>query len=204
MAGELHIFGIRHHGPGSSRSLLRALEALEPDCVLIEGPPDAQQVVSLVQREDLKPPVALLVYVPGEPRRAVFYPFAVFSPEWQALRYALSRSIEVRFIDLPQWHRLAVEDPVSAPALRLRVRRRQGLAIWPRSNRVCVPIRWITWPGPRVLETGSGGGIWWLNRGPMAMRRFLRQCVKRWRLCAKPFDLRRTMRTFCVKRICGG
>ncbi|RNF82619.1 DUF5682 family protein [Montanilutibacter psychrotolerans] len=32
------IFGIRHHGPGCARSLRRALVALQPDCVLIEGP----------------------------------------------------------------------------------------------------------------------------------------------------------------------
>ena len=36
-----HLFGIRHHGPGCARSLLRALEQLQPDCLLIEGPPDA-------------------------------------------------------------------------------------------------------------------------------------------------------------------
>ncbi|MCA9635696.1 MAG: hypothetical protein KC420_06655 [Myxococcales bacterium] len=28
MAGEHHIFGIRHHGPGCARSLVAALEAL--------------------------------------------------------------------------------------------------------------------------------------------------------------------------------
>jgi hypothetical protein len=38
---ELHVFGIRHHGPGSARSLVRALDALQPDCVLVEGPPEA-------------------------------------------------------------------------------------------------------------------------------------------------------------------
>ena len=31
------VFGIRHHGPGSARSLQRALQALQPDTVLIEG-----------------------------------------------------------------------------------------------------------------------------------------------------------------------
>ena len=32
-----HIFGVRHHGPGSARALLQALNALEPDIMLIEG-----------------------------------------------------------------------------------------------------------------------------------------------------------------------
>ena len=37
MDSALHFFGIRHHGPGSARSLLKALEALQPDAVLIAG-----------------------------------------------------------------------------------------------------------------------------------------------------------------------
>ena len=37
--GDVHLFGIRHHGPGCARSLLRALDELRPDCILIEGPP---------------------------------------------------------------------------------------------------------------------------------------------------------------------
>src|SRR5688572_25261497 len=110
MAGKVHVFGIRHHGPGSARSLVAALEALDPDVVLIEGPPDAQEIVALAAREEMKPPVAILVYAADEPQRAVFYPFASYSPEWQAIRFALGRKREVRFIDLPQWHRLALSE----------------------------------------------------------------------------------------------
>lgn len=29
------VFGVRHHGPGSARSLARALETLQPDAVLV-------------------------------------------------------------------------------------------------------------------------------------------------------------------------
>src|SRR5205085_10118322 len=49
-----------------------------------------------------RPPVALLVYPPAAPGRGVFYPFAVFSPEWQALRWAAQKRVPARFIDLPQ------------------------------------------------------------------------------------------------------
>lgn len=105
-----HIFGIRHHGPGSARSLREALNALAPDLILVEGPPDAADVVSLMLHEQMKPPVALLIYVPEQPRRAVYYPFAVFSPEWQALHYGLTHSVPVRFMDLPQAHQLALPD----------------------------------------------------------------------------------------------
>lgn len=105
----LHIFGIRHHGPGSARSLLRALEQLQPDALLVEGPPDAADVLPLLIHAEMGPPVALLVYVPDQPQAAAFYPFAVFSPEWQALRYGLKQGIAVRFMDLPQAHRLALQ-----------------------------------------------------------------------------------------------
>src|SRR5215510_9233764 len=106
---SLSIFGIRHHGPGSARSLRQALEALRPDCILVEGPPDAADALPMLAHPQMKPPVALLIYPPDQPQRAVFYPFAIFSPEWQALEYGLARKIAVRFMDLPQSHRLAME-----------------------------------------------------------------------------------------------
>ena len=96
-----HVFGIRHHGPGSARSLLQALSALQPDCLVVEGPPEADSILPFAADAQMQPPVALLVYAPDEPQRAVYYPFAAFSPEWQAIRYALVQQIPVRFMDLP-------------------------------------------------------------------------------------------------------
>ncbi|MEP6502364.1 MAG: DUF5682 family protein [Betaproteobacteria bacterium] len=100
-------FGIRHHGPGCARSLLKAFEALRPDCVLIEGPPEADELLRFVLSEGMAPPVALLGYAPDEPRLAVYHPFAEFSPEWQALRWAAGAGVPARFIDLPLTHELA-------------------------------------------------------------------------------------------------
>jgi hypothetical protein len=105
-SASIHIFGIRHHGPGSARSLRDGLEKLQPDIILVEGPPDAQDVLPLMAHAEMQPPVALLVYRPDAPRRAVYYPFAVFSPEWQAISYGLARGVSVRFMDLPQAHQL--------------------------------------------------------------------------------------------------
>jgi len=102
------LYGIRHHGPGSARSLRDALIELSPDVVLIEGPPEADGLVELAGDPEMQPPVALLGYVPGEPRTAAFWPFAVFSPEWQAIRYALGAGIPVRFCDLPAAYQLAM------------------------------------------------------------------------------------------------
>ncbi len=102
------LFGVRHHGPGSARSVARALVELAPDIVLIEGPPDADGILALAGRDEMRPPVALLVYAPSEPHRSASYPLAVFSPEWQAIRYALAHEVPVRFIDLPATNQLAL------------------------------------------------------------------------------------------------
>jgi hypothetical protein len=112
---SLHVFGIRHHGPGCARSLLAALNELEPDVLVLEGPADAAEALPFAANAGMRPPVALLIYPPDEPRRAVYYPFAEFSPEWQAIRWALERDVGIHLMDLPQWHQLAVEK-VEEPA----------------------------------------------------------------------------------------
>lgn len=105
----VHIFGIRHHGAGCARSLVAALHALKPDAVLIEGPPDAKDMLAHLGSEQLVPPVALLVYPSEEPGQAVYYPFALFSPEWQALQYGQAHKLETRFIDMPLAIRMGEE-----------------------------------------------------------------------------------------------
>ncbi|WP_407529190.1 DUF5682 family protein [Methylobacterium oryzisoli] len=118
---DIRLFGIRHHGPGSARSLRAALDALDPDCLLIEGPPDADALIPLSLREGMAPPVALLVYRPDRPRDCAFFPFADFSPEWVAMRHGIAAGASVRFIDLPHANQLAdgfgvpEESPEAAP-----------------------------------------------------------------------------------------
>jgi len=109
----VHILGIRHHGPGSARNVKRYLESLKPDIVLIEGPPEADEIIQWVDHAEIKPPVAILCYQPDNPDKSVFYPFAEFSPEWQAMLYARRNKIHVRFIDLPAINRFAL-DPQNA------------------------------------------------------------------------------------------
>ncbi|MYR33151.1 hypothetical protein GTW20_12975 [Nocardiopsis alba] len=124
---KVSVLGVRHHGPGSARAVVAALDEIEPDLVLIEGPPEADALTSLVG--GLEPPVALLVHLADTPkakgkdaerdaeaaeaarRRSTdgwaFWPFASFSPEWAALRHAHENGVPVRFCDLPASHTLA-------------------------------------------------------------------------------------------------
>ncbi|MCQ8130132.1 DUF5682 family protein, partial [Methylomonas rivi] len=103
---RLHLFGIRHHGPGSARSLEAALNALRPAKILIEGPPEANELIAFAGREAMQPPLAILVYAAQDPALASFYPFAVYSPEWRALLWADANAIPAEFIDLPYAYRL--------------------------------------------------------------------------------------------------
>jgi hypothetical protein len=110
------IFGVRHHGPGSALSLRAALHAYQPDCVLIEGPPEADALLPLLRDPEYRPPLALLISRADAPAEAMFYPFVEFSPEWIALHYALSHDIRLSFCDWPAAAALAYRtDAESAP-----------------------------------------------------------------------------------------
>ncbi|MFG3658209.1 DUF5682 family protein [Streptomyces sp. NPDC047706] len=100
------LLGVRHHGPGSARSVRAALDAARPKVVLIEGPPEADALIPLAGDEDMRPPVALLAHAVDEPGRSAFWPLAEFSPEWVAIRWALEHDVPARFIDLPATHTL--------------------------------------------------------------------------------------------------
>lgn len=103
----VRLLGIRHHGPGSARSVVRALDELQPTVVLVELPADCEAALAWVGHEQLVPPVALLGYVVDTPQRAAFLPFGEFSPEWQAFVWARSHDVPVRAMDLPLANSLA-------------------------------------------------------------------------------------------------
>jgi len=129
--GKAHLFGIRHHGPGSAALLKGALDALDPVCVLIEGPPEGDALIPYASLPGMAPPLAMLFYATDDAANAMFAPFAEFSPEWMAMRWALAKGREVRFIDWPAAVSLALsqaaretppedEATVEAPAPRDR------------------------------------------------------------------------------------
>ena len=104
---DVVVCGVRHHGPGSARSVLTVLEQVAPAHVVIEGPPELDGIIEWAGAEDLVPPVAALVHRPDVPSRSSFYPMATFSPEWNALRWAVRNDVPVSFADLPATNELA-------------------------------------------------------------------------------------------------
>ncbi len=115
MAVDIRYFGIRHHGPGSARRLVEALDGMRPATVLIEGPSDASDLLPMLNDPAMQPPVALLAYAVDDPSRASFWPFATYSPEYQAARWAVRNGATLRFIDLPAWWRLAPPEQSETP-----------------------------------------------------------------------------------------
>ncbi|MFC4424792.1 DUF5682 family protein [Deinococcus navajonensis] len=109
------VYPIRHHGPGSARSLERALQRQQPDLILVEGPADGDPLLPWLGRPDLRPPVALLGYVNDEPAHASFWPMASFSPEFVALRWAIGAGVPARFMDLPASVTLAAVPEIQDP-----------------------------------------------------------------------------------------
>lgn len=107
MAADVHYFGIRHHGPGSAKSLLETLETVQPSLLLIEGPADASDLIPMLGEADMIPPVALLAYDAKAAENAIFWPYADYSPEYVAIRWALERGADCQFIDLPAANTLA-------------------------------------------------------------------------------------------------
>ncbi len=104
---DVVVCGIRHHGPGSARAVLQVLDRVRPAAVVIEGPPELDDLAGWADDPDLRPPVAALVYRPDRPSTSAFYPMATFSPEWNALRWARRHDVPVAFADLAATHALA-------------------------------------------------------------------------------------------------
>ncbi|MGH6654853.1 MAG: DUF5682 family protein, partial [Actinocrinis sp.] len=111
-APRVVLLGVRHHGPGSARAVAATLAWYEPDRILVEGPQDADPLLALAGAPGMEPPVALLAYREQDPKVSAFWPFAAFSPEWAALRYAAARGVPVGFCDLPAAVSLGQDEPV--------------------------------------------------------------------------------------------
>ncbi len=85
------------------------MAAYEPDCILIEGPENAQEQIRVLAHPETKAPVALYYFYKDskgllsedkEDYRC-YYPFLDSSPELVAMREAEALGIPARFIDLP-------------------------------------------------------------------------------------------------------
>ena len=92
------LIGVRHHSPALAVAVPRLLDGFGPDVLAVELPAQARAWVDWLAHPETVAPVAL-AFSRGEGMS--FYPFADFSPELAALRWARGAGVEVACVDLP-------------------------------------------------------------------------------------------------------
>ncbi|MCI9120576.1 MAG: hypothetical protein HFG00_03490 [Oscillibacter sp.] len=103
------LFGVRHLSPAAAVQLRRALDEVRPQLVLVEGPSDLNGQMKWLCHPETRFPAAILAYTRQPPVRTILYPFAIYSPEVQAILWAHAHGVECRFMDLPSSVFLALE-----------------------------------------------------------------------------------------------
>ncbi|PWW67144.1 DUF5682 family protein [Actinokineospora spheciospongiae] len=139
-----HLIGVRHHSPALAAAVPALLDAAAPELLLVELPEELGEWLPHLADPALTAPVALS----GAARDGsglAFYPFADFSPELAALRWAHRNGVEVRPCDLPlhlrgPGHRAPgwAASPLT-DALRRTVTGRDGDDLWDRLVEATAP-----------------------------------------------------------------
>ncbi|MFI8949455.1 DUF5682 family protein [Streptomyces sp. NPDC053750] len=106
--------GVRHHSPACAGLVRRTIRELRPAYVLVEGPADMNdRIGELLLGHEL--PIAVFSHYRDTERVATSWaPLCAYSPEWVALTEGRTAGAEVRFIDLPAWHRAFTDRPDGA------------------------------------------------------------------------------------------
>ena len=106
----VNFFGIRHLSPAGAFFLTQYLNEKQPALVIVEAPSDFEDTVPDIMRCETRPPFAVLAYTGSVPVRTILYPFAEYSPEYQAIKWSRENGVPVRFMDLPTETFLALAD----------------------------------------------------------------------------------------------
>jgi hypothetical protein len=94
------LFGVRHHSPACAAALPPLLDKLAPTVVAVELPADLGPWLDWLAHPEAEAPLAIAA-VSDDGEDLGFYPFADFSPELVAVRWARTRGVPVHAIDLP-------------------------------------------------------------------------------------------------------
>ncbi|KPI28407.1 VWA containing CoxE family protein [Actinobacteria bacterium OV320] len=145
-----YLIGVRHHAPSLAAAVPALLDEAKPDVLLVELPAEMQEWLPWLGHEETRAPVALAA-APGDGGSGggpAFYPFADFSPELAAVRWAARHGVPVVACDLPLADRAwgegrggtaQTEAPGLAGALRARLTGRPGDDLWDRLVEATAP-----------------------------------------------------------------
>lgn len=109
-------FGVRHLSPAAAFHLRRALDEAKPSVILVEGPSDLNDQMPWLCHPRTQYPVAIMAYTNTPPVRSILYPFAIYSPEIQAILWAHENNVPCRFMDLPSGTFLAFDKQEETPS----------------------------------------------------------------------------------------
>ncbi|WP_020125877.1 vWA domain-containing protein [Streptomyces sp. 303MFCol5.2] len=145
-----YLIGVRHHAPSLAAAVPALLDEAKPDVLLVELPAEMQEWLPWLGHKETRAPVALAA-APGDGGSGggpAFYPFADFSPELAAVRWAARHGVPVVACDLPLADRAwgegrggaaQAEAPGLAGALRARLTGRPGDDLWDRLVEATAP-----------------------------------------------------------------
>ncbi|WP_437936635.1 DUF5682 family protein [Sorangium sp. So ce341] len=97
----VHLFPVRHHSPRSSATLRAYLDEVRPKAIFVEGPSDATPLLEALVDPKTVPPVAILGYRTDGTPASSLWPFAAYSPEYVAVKWAFEHGVRVELIDVP-------------------------------------------------------------------------------------------------------
>ncbi|MGW3956125.1 DUF5682 family protein, partial [Streptomyces sp. NPDC004752] len=110
-----YLIGVRHHAPSLAAAVPALLAAARPDVLLVELPAELQDWLPWLAHEETRAPVALAAAPAAGGGGAAFYPFADFSPELAAVRWAARHAVPVVACDLPLADRAWTADRTPHP-----------------------------------------------------------------------------------------
>lgn len=121
-------WGIRHLSPAGAYHLRQFLGKKRPKLVLVEGPSDLNDQMENITRPETIPPIAIMAYTKDAPVRTILYPFAEYSPEYQAILWCHENHVECRFMDLPSDVFLALPSSMGYDMAKEREKKEQDEA----------------------------------------------------------------------------
>ena len=95
-----YFIGVRHHSPALAAAVPALLDEFRPEVLLIELPAEAAPWLGYLGDPETYAPIAL-AGAAGEGGEVAFYPFADFSPELAAVRWAQAHGVPVLPCDAP-------------------------------------------------------------------------------------------------------
>jgi len=115
---EIRLLPIRHHSPACAYHVGKVIKDWKPSLILIEGPDNANSLISIMVHNETKAPFAIYYsyydstgQISEEKEHyKCYYPFLDYSPELEALREGTKQGIPVSFIDLPYGDILAASE----------------------------------------------------------------------------------------------